>query len=532
MHSFLNAINCCLVETAPEENTNQESLGGSNNMRTKPPPTTTATTSTALNGSTSTSTQSRPEISTFQNQESLPRLPIPSLPSTLSRFIEAVEPLLTETQLQKTKSIVDTFLEKNGHGPTLQSLLLQYDSKAARDGTFGSYIEEFWNDAYLVPDTSVVLNLNPYFLLEEDADAKIAKDQIKRASVLVFNSLMFAASLKNETMTPDVVKGTKLCMDQFKSLFGSCRIPKLGESDVVQVDQDSSHVVVLFRNQFYYFTGLWPKSSNDGKVKVAVNEADIAEILRTIVDDAKKVSKSASVRNAFGVLTTLPRNAWAKARDQFVQLSVSNKKDLSIIESALFILALDEFSPTDVHEAAANMLHGTHFMVPSEEGDISTSFSKRYILPSLAYQGGTCGNRFYDKLQIIVCEDGSAGINFEHSAIDGHTALRFVSDVFAQTIVTFAKSITKSIYTKTCPIPSIINAEVVRALLENRGKEKTDRTYFDTSPKKLMFDIDEKISDQIFFAETRLGDAVNGDDTFILEFKSFGKNLIVHNSMR
>ena len=40
-------------------------------------------------------------------------------------------------------------------------------------------------------------------------------------------------------------------------------------------------------------------------------------------------------------------------------------------------------------------------------------------------------NQWYDKIQIIVCEDGSAGVNFEHWAIDGHTALRFVSDVFA-----------------------------------------------------------------------------------------------------
>ena len=31
------------------------------------------------------------------------------------------------------------------------------------------------------------------------------------------------------------------------------------------------------------------------------------------------------------------------------------------------------------------------------------------------------------KLQIIVCADGSAGINFEHTGVDGHTVLRFVT---------------------------------------------------------------------------------------------------------
>ena len=91
------------------------------------------------------------------------------------------------------------------------------------------------------------------------------------------------------------------------------------------------------------------------------------------------------------------------------------------------------------------------------------------FLPSLAYQGGTCCNRFYDKLQLIVCEDGSAGINFEHSAVDGHTVLRFVSDVFAQTVVAFAKSVTKSIYRGDCPIPNIVNAKVERTSDTNGG---------------------------------------------------------------
>lgn len=29
------------------------------------------------------------------------------------------------------------------------------------------------------------------------------------------------------------------------------------------------------------------------------------------------------------------------------------------------------------------------------------------------------------QLQIIVCADGSAGINFEHTGVDGHTVLRY-----------------------------------------------------------------------------------------------------------
>jgi len=467
--------------------------------------------------------------STFENQSSLPRLPIPDLNDTLSRFTETVRPLLTPTQLEQTQATILNFLANEG--PELHTKLQEYDAKGAKDASIGSYIEEFWNDAYLVPETSVVLNLNPFFLLEEDADAKIAKDQIKRASALAFYSLKLAASLKNETMTPDVIKGTKLCMDQFRSLFGSCRIPA-SERDYVEVDRDSSHVVVLYQNQFYYFRGLWPRSTDDEEVKVAVNESDIAQMLKTIVDDAKKTPKAESVEHALGGLTTLPRNHWADIRKQLITVSGNNKSSLEVLSSALFVLVLDDFTPANVSEAAANMLHGTHKMAlrsSSSNKDSSNHNDEVSLSPKAYYQAGTCCNRFYDKLQLIVCEDGSAGINFEHSAIDGHTALRFASDVFAETIVTFAQSITKSIYTGGCPVPNLIDAKVVRAALMNQGKKVTDTTYLDTNPKKLTFDVVEKIQEQIFFAEMKLGDAISSDDTYVLEFKNFGKNYIVAN---
>ena len=69
--------------------------------------------------------------------------------------------------------------------------------------------------------------------------AKIAKDQILKALASTLNSLKFCASLKNGTMTSNLVKGKHLCMEQFKSLFGLCRIPKEGEGDKDVVDEDS-----------------------------------------------------------------------------------------------------------------------------------------------------------------------------------------------------------------------------------------------------------------------------------------------------
>lgn len=313
---------------------------------------------------------------------------------------------------------------------------------------------------------------------------------------------------------------------------------------MVEVDLESDHVAVLYRNQFYYFRALWPgeeegDAEGDREAMLAVSEGDIEEILQSIANDGMKMDLAETAKGALGVLTTLPRNQWAQARYQLVNSSADNKSALEVIDAALFVLILDDYYPENIHDAAANMLHGTHAMKEINEDEKNddgprspnSSIHGSNNLPTHAteltrhYQTGTCCNRWYDKLQIIVCSDASAGINFEHSAIDGHTALRFASDIFASTVVTFAKSITKSIYTKGCPIPNMINANVLRAATRPNGKS------LDTNPKKLEFDIVEQLKDRIFYAESSLGDAVNADDTHILEFDKFGKNFIVGNKM-
>lgn len=213
------------------------------------------------------------------------------------------------------------------------------------------------------------------------------------------------------------------------------------------------------------------------------------------------------------MLTSLPRKDWASAREDLVATSPKNSAALRIIDSALFVLVLDDYVPCDIHEAAANMLHGTYKLERDEDG--------------VDYQIGTCSNRWYDKLQVIVCSDGTSGINFEHSAIDGHTALRFVSDVFAETIVNFAQSITKLIHGQGM-IPHVVEAEVRRAASVSND---VGRPVLDVFPKKLVFEFPSSVNQQIYFAETALGDQIVASDTVVLEFREYGKLLIVANKL-
>ncbi len=437
--------------------------------------------------------------STYAGQADLARLPIPSLEDTLDRFIKTVRPLLSSDERDVCQNEVQKFLSTDG--PTLQKLLVEYDENGRTKGTLGSFVEEFWSDAYLAPDASVVMNLNPFFVLEDGPDNKKSKDQCARAASLAFSAIKFASSLKQETIKPDQIRGKTLCMDQFRALFGACRVPKIGERDTVEVDPESSHVVVLQNNQMYFFQAL---NMADGSV--CLNEQDIYEILTAIKTDATQLPPDITSRNSLGVLTTLPRKEWAAARNLLVATSQHNDTALDVVDGALFVLVIDDVTPKDIHEAAANMLHGTYDLRSRDD--------------LIDYQAGSCCNRWYDKLQLIVCTDGRAGINFEHSAIDGHTALRFVSDIFADDVVSFAQSITKTIYSDNDGMfPSIIQAEVKRSAAS-------------VIPKKLNFEFPQKILDKIYYAETALSDQIVASETYVLEFTEYGKTFIVRNKMR
>lgn len=463
-----------------------------------------------------------PKSLTYGGQADLKPLPIPNLEDTLKKFLYHIEALHEDDSDRiAAEKAVKEFLE--GDGPRLQKILEDYDREGREKGEIGSYVEEFWNDAYLVPDSSVVMNLNPYFVLEDSPDPKLANSPLKRAANLCFAAVRFASQLRNETLRPDTVRGKPICMDQFKSLFGAARVPMKNDKDAIHVFDKSNHVAVMCQGEIYYFQALWP----DGDV--AVDEGDLVDIITAIhnhaCEEAKNGDPMERAQQAIGVLTSLPRNEWAHARAELVNHSRDNAENLKIVDSALFVLVLDDFAPKHRNAVAANMLHGSYslqqYESPTKHGD------GRRSNPFSEYQGGSCCNRWYDKLQLIVCGDGTAGINFEHSAIDGHTCLRFVSDVYAESVISFAQSITKLVATHDV-IPNVVNANVKRAAtaLDSNG-----RATLDVFPKKLRFEVPEIVQRKICYAETVLGDEIMSSETYVLDFKDYGKEFIKANKM-
>ncbi|KAA8634092.1 hypothetical protein SMACR_02348 [Sordaria macrospora] len=418
---------------------------------------------------------------TFAHQDKLPKLPIPELESTCQKYLSSLKPLQTHREHAETRRAIQEFLQTDG--PELHEKLKKYDEGQT------SYIEQFWYDSYLNYDNPVVLNLNPFFLLEDDP-TPARNNQVTRAASLIASALEFVRAVRREELPPDTVRGTPLDMYQYSRLFGTARVPT-DSGCQIQQDDKTKHIVVMCHGQFYWFDVL------DDNSDAIMTEKDIAINLQTIVDDARQTPIQEAAKSALGVLSTENRKVWSGLRDVLTRDPGSNNADcLSIVDSALFIVCLDYTEPTSAAALCQNMLCGTSEI---EKG----------------VQIGTCTNRWYDKLQIIVCKNGSAGINFEHTGVDGHTVLRFASDIYTDTILRFARSINgkaPSMWASTSPDPS-----------------KRDPESFgdvSTTPHKLEWDMGPELSVAVRFAETRLADLIEQNEFQCLDFHGYGKNFI------
>ncbi|CAI4054363.1 hypothetical protein N7582_000077 [Saccharomyces uvarum] len=463
----------------------------------------------------------------------LQRLPVPPLQDTLNRYLERVEPLQDERQNRRTRRTVLS-AENLDALQTLHERLQDYDARLAASNPESSYIEQFWYDAYLLYDATVVLNVNPYFQLQDDPTIKDTPEtaaqgpyrahtvQVRRAARLATSVLKFIREIRRGTLRPDTVRGrTPLSMDQYARLFGSSRIPPgPGEPSChLQTDATSHHVIVMYRAQFYWFDVLDARNE-----PIFATPEQLEWNLYSVIMDAEAnggggggggsgaaTSTSASTSAApFGVFTTESRRVWSNIRDYlFHAADRTNWRNVKLIDSALFVICLDDvaFAADQQDELTRSMLCGTSH-INLDPHDLRGT--------PLNVQTGTCLNRWYDKLQLIVTKNGQAGINFEHTGVDGHTVLRLATDIYTDSILSFARGVTKNV------VDIFGGNDSAAAAAAAVAESDSAATNLITIPRKLEWRTDNFLQSSLHFAETRISDLISQYEFVNLDFAHYG----------
>ncbi|UYV69813.1 CPT2 [Cordylochernes scorpioides] len=375
------------------------------------------------------------KVPTYHFQKSLPRLPIPELELSCSRYLEALKPLLTEAQMKETSHLVDNF--KATEGKILHQDLVKKD----KQNKHTSYISGPWFEMYLKSRVPLVLNFNPALVWKTDPDPQY-NDQLTRATNMAVSILRFYRSLKEEVLEPDVYhlnpsksdtpafrrfvrmlpsaiswygayfyKAFPLDMSQFRNLFFSTRIPRTSKDELVTYP-DAKHLAVLRNGHFYVFDVL----DKNGSILPA---SHIHGCLQTVMSD-----QTPPPSHPISVLTTENRDVWAKYR---AILEKDNPEALRLVDSAMYCMVLDDAHGQDLIKAAHLMLHG-----PGH-------------------------NRWFDKcFQLIICKEGDACINFEHSWGDGVAVLRLFNEVYEDS--------TKNHFVSPSSKPAAVDPAAVRRL--------------------------------------------------------------------
>ncbi|KNZ57092.1 hypothetical protein VP01_2243g1 [Puccinia sorghi] len=362
---------------------------------------------------------------TYQHQGSLPNLPVPELEATATKYFRSILPLVSQQEpnsptasddtptpaYKHTKACVEDFLRS----PLVKELQNRLKKRAQEEGR-ENWLSEWWNElAYMAYRDPLIPSSNYYIAHKVDHHRRTGP---KRAA--------------GEQLEPETSRAGPLCMNSYRWLFNSCRYPVKPSDKAKKFDpQVNTHLSVVRKGQFFEFPAVKP----DGTF---LSEAELESQFQKIIQLAGPTEAPFPV----GALTTEHRDIWADMREELCKTDPHNSKSLERIESSIICVALDDTSPVTRDELGFTIWSG----------------------------GGK--NRFFDKHQLIVCENGQSGFNAEHSCMDGTPVARmndWMLDVLANKKIDLGSS-SDSNMTPPTPIEFVLSDASKHNILRSAAK--------------------------------------------------------------
>lgn len=357
-------------------------------------------------------------------QDSLPRLPVPTLEETAKRYLKSLHPILSASEYTKSKAAVENFIRPGGVGCKLQEKLIA----RREDPQNKNWIYEWWNDAAYLAYRDPVVPYVSYFYSHRDDRSR--RDPAKRAAAITSAVLEFKKLVDTGSLEPEYMKKLPLCMDSYKWMFNATRmVARPADYPVKFSASENKHIIVIRKNQFF-------KISHEIGGK-QLNTSEFEKQFNKVYQVAERVP-------AVGSLTSENRDIWADARELLVQTSFKNKDALRAIDSASFIVCLDDASPVTLEERAHQYWHG--------DG----------------------ANRWFDKpLQFIVNDNGTSGFMGEHSMMDGtptHRLNDYTNDVIFGNKIDFSDASVRS----DLPEPQLVQFDITPPIQAEIDRAVTD----------------------------------------------------------
>uniref|UniRef100_A0A182WA64 carnitine O-palmitoyltransferase n=1 Tax=Anopheles minimus TaxID=112268 RepID=A0A182WA64_9DIPT len=333
-------------------------------------------------------TWNKPGLYSFQG--SLPRLPLPSVQDTMTRYLRSVRPLLDDSNYNRMERLAKEF--QLGISTKLQRYLF------LKSWWSTNYVSDWWEEyVYLRGRGALMVNSNFYGI--DAIFMHPTKVQSARAASVVNLLLQFRRTVERQELEPILVQGlVPLCSWQYERIFNTVRAPGV-ETDKIIHYQDSNHIVVLYRGCYYKVI-----IYHNGRIlRPCELQIQIEYILQ------QGAEKPQPGEEMLASLTAGDRTKWAQIRQTVFAKGV-NRTSLHTVESAAFVLSLDE-KPFEFDLAHPEKLD---------------QFG-RYLLH------GNGHDRWFDKsFTVCVGSNGRIGFNAEHTWADAPVMAHVWENIVAE----------------------------------------------------------------------------------------------------
>ncbi len=315
-------------------------------------------------------------------EDSLPRLPVPTLEETSRRYLKSIHPLLTKDEYAASEKAVAAFNKPGSIGEKLQERLVA----RAGDPNHRNWIIDWWNEAaYLGYRDPVVPYVSYFYSFRDD---RRRRNPAKRAAAITTAALEFKRQVDDKSLEPEYMRKMPMAMSSYQYMFNCSRVAAAPSDYCIEYGpKGNEHIIAIRKNQFWKIP-----THIQGK---QLNTTELEQQFSYVYQNAEKSPP-------IGCITSSPREQGVPARENILGSSTLNEASLKDIESSSFVVCLDNNTPITLEERAR------------------------------AYWHGDGANRWYDKpLQFIVNDNGTAGFQGEHSMMDGTPTHRLCDTVNA-----------------------------------------------------------------------------------------------------
>jgi carnitine O-palmitoyltransferase 1, liver isoform len=242
------------------------------------------------------------------------------LNDTITRYLSSIQPLVDNEKFERIKRESEEF--KNGIGKKIHRSL-KFKSWFSEN-----YVSDWWESAHYLKSREPLMYGTSIYMT--DNINSVTNDQAARAANLTYLMLKFREKILNQQLDVVYIRSfIPICMWQYRRLFNTTRTPGISCDKIVHIE-DSKHIVVMYKGCYYKINVY----KGDELYNSAELQLQIEEILQS------KPSNSSTEKH-IPALTAWNRTRWAEVRNEYFASGI-NKESLNAIESAAFVLSLDD----------------------------------------------------------------------------------------------------------------------------------------------------------------------------------------------